>query len=102
MAKRAVWGVEVNEIKILTYGGISEDAVRRWILWRSRMDRTNRITVLNGLSIAGELIHVACDDRDDARQIAEMLQGWGVHKSALNVKRLANEPGAGKTSMEAT
>ena len=83
-----VWGVEVNEIKILTYTGTTDDARTRWILWRSRMDRTDRVTVLEGMSIAGEQIHVACDNRDDAEQAKAMFIDWGIHPSALKVARL--------------
>lgn len=84
------WGVEANEIRILTYTGTSADAVNRWILWRSRMDRTGRITVLNGMSVAGEQIHIACDDRDDAEQAMAMFISWGIHKSALKLARAVN------------
>lgn len=83
----AVWGVEVNEIKLLTYGGTSDDARTRWILWRSRMDRTTRIAVRPGMNPVGEVIHAECDDKGDADATRDMFIGWGIHPGIVAVKR---------------
>lgn len=89
MRSASAWGVEANEIKILAYTGTTDDARHRWILWRSHMNRIARITILCGLSPAGEQIHIACGDREDAEQVMAMFIAWGIHKSAFKVARLA-------------
>jgi hypothetical protein len=84
------WGVEVNEVKIFTYTGTTDPD--RWILYRKRFDGTGRITVLSGLALAGELVHVAAGDRVDADELYDMFLDWGIHKSALKVSRIPARP----------
>ncbi|WP_433520083.1 hypothetical protein ACQP2T_63825 (plasmid) [Nonomuraea sp. CA-143628] len=80
-----IWGVEVNETRVLTYGGSDAE---RWLLWRSRMERTGRITTL-AIGAFGDTVHVACEDRQAALDLIDCWHSGGmVHKSTAKVRQL--------------
>jgi hypothetical protein len=75
--------LEVNECKIWA----SLLGADWWCEWRARMEPIGRITVITP-SIGGDLVHVACDSREDADWLRNhMISFGGVHKNAVRVVR---------------
>lgn len=80
-----VWGVEVNEISVLTYGGSDADW---WTRWRAFFERIGRITIL-GSAIPADVVHVACQSREDARELmASWTENKLIHKGAMKVRKI--------------
>lgn len=80
-----VWGVEVNEIAVLTYGGSDREW---WVKWRAYFEPRGRITAL-GHAIPGDVVHVACTSREAAKELmASWAENGWIHKSAAKVREL--------------
>lgn len=87
MADRSpvIWGIEVNEVKVLTYGG--SDATR-WTLWRSRFEPLGRVIPL-AIGMLGDTAFAACTSREEADETAASWHESGmVHKSATKVRQI--------------
>lgn len=80
------WVVEVNECRVFGTRWGSD----WWGLYRLRMDfRMTDIVV----SLGGNLVHVACDDEDEARWLAtSMVADHGLPKSAVKPKKIVALP----------
>ncbi|MBO3751573.1 hypothetical protein J5X84_36335 [Streptosporangiaceae bacterium NEAU-GS5] len=85
MTAPALWGVEVNEVKVFTYGGSDSD---RWIHSRARFEPLGRVITLKAGFPADE-VFVACEGREDAADLAAFWHESGmVHKRASKVRQL--------------
>lgn len=71
--------VEVNECRIWAVARGAE----WWNLFRIRSGP--RVTTVT-TSIAGDLVHVACDSKEDAEWLTAHMVGEGIPKSAAVVK----------------
>lgn len=76
------WAVRVNECLVLA----TEKGADWWVWFRWAMEPIGRITVVTA-SIGGDLVDVACDDRDNADWLAATAVDHGVPKSAVKVVR---------------
>jgi hypothetical protein len=74
--------LEVNECRVNATGQGSG----WWHAWRGRMEPAGRITVVTA-SLGGDLLHVACDSREDAVWLRGHMVSAGVPASAVRVKR---------------
>jgi hypothetical protein len=77
------WVVEVNECRVFA----TRAGSAWWSLYRLHMDfRMTDIVV----SLGGNLVHVACDDEDEARWLASsMVDNHGLPPKAVKAKRVA-------------
>ena len=73
--------VRVNEVKIFATRTASE----WWTLFQLRGPSFRFVTVMS--SIAGELVDVACDDREHAEWLMADMIEQGIPRSALKVIR---------------
>lgn len=79
------WGVLVHETRIFA----TTLGADWWVAFSSRFEATPRMTCL-GLMPQGGDWHVACDSKEDAQSLAEhMVSFGGIHKTAVEVRRLA-------------
>lgn len=73
--------LEVNEAKIWA----TNQGADWWNNWRALMEPVGRITVVTP-SMGGDLARVACDSKDDATALRDvMVSTGGIHKGALKV-----------------
>jgi len=80
-----VWGIEVNEMSVMTYGGSDSN---RWLLWRSRFEPVGRLIVLK-VGVFADTVFVACESREAAAELVTCWhEGGMVHKSAAKVRQL--------------
>jgi len=73
--------VEVNEVHITLYA--SRDTANWWATYRQHFD-TARFTEVNSCLI-GDLVQVACENRDHAQWLHDLLIEKGVAKAALKI-----------------
>lgn len=83
-AEATDWGVLVNECKVFA----TQRGGEWWLPFLLRFEGTGRMTCLE-MSIAGGRWHVACDTREDAQSLKDLMTSSGVPASAVTVKRLA-------------
>jgi hypothetical protein len=76
-----VSALRVNEIAALTY--TTREAANWWALYRAR-GPVERFTIVKSY-IPGDVVDVACDDRQDAEWLRNHLIAQGIPKSALKV-----------------
>jgi len=74
--------LEVNECKVFATASGTE----WWNLFRNQWHRMDRLTVLVS-SLGGDIVSVACDDREHAEWLRDTAIANGIHKSALKVCR---------------
>lgn len=84
MAGGAVWGVFVDELKIFATASRGTD----WWLQYSARQPDGRVTCL-GMTPCGGHVHVACDDKDDARVLRDEMTGLGINPKFTRVRTLA-------------
>lgn len=78
------WGVFVDELRIYATASPGKDW---WTLYLARQP-DERITYL-AITPCGAHIHLACDNRDDAQMVRDMIAGHGINPKFLKVARLA-------------
>lgn len=71
--------VRVNEIKVFA----TRTAADWWAMYRLR-GPDNRFAVVTA-TIGGEVVDVACDDREHAEQLLELMVERGVPRTALSI-----------------
>jgi hypothetical protein len=74
--------LEVNECRI----NATASGSRWWSTWRGYMEPAGRISTMTA-SLGGDLVHVACDSREDAVWLRDHMISAGVPASAVRVKR---------------
>jgi hypothetical protein len=85
MPDEVSYAVEVNEAAIWS----TRMGVTWWNEWRLHQERTGRITIVMP-SVGGDLVHVACDSKEDAAWLRGHMTGFaGIPERAVKVKRLA-------------
>ncbi|OHV23249.1 hypothetical protein BBK14_24315 [Parafrankia soli] len=73
--------VEVNEVKVLGTGRGAD----WWTLYRSRAERVGRVKIVRTV-LTGDIVRVACDDRDEAQWLAKhMVNHGGLPRTAVKV-----------------
>lgn len=73
--------VVVDEVRVRATGSGSE----HWHYWR-RAQHPDRLRVI-AASLVGDIVEVACDDREHAGWLVWFLTSQGVPSSALRVAR---------------
>lgn len=73
--------LRVNEVVVNCY--CSREAANWWALYRARGPASRFTTVL--AAIPGDLVEVACEDRQDAEWLRDLLVERGIPKTALKV-----------------
>lgn len=80
----APWGLQVNECRAFATGRGST----WWTDFRRRMEPAGRITIITA-SLGGDLVHVACDSKEDAAWLRGHMTSEGIPESAVKVTRAA-------------
>ena len=73
-------GVEVNECKVLA----TTSGAEWWIAFRNRFEPAGRIKILTA-SIAGDMVHVACEDKTHAKELVDLMVDNGMPKTATRI-----------------
>lgn len=77
------YAVEVNEASI----GAAGEGREWWDLYRSHGRPERFVTVVRG--IGGDLVRVACDDREQAVWLAATMPNHGIPAGAVRLVRVA-------------
>lgn len=75
--------VRVNEVVVNLY--TPRQTANWWALFRAR-GPVERFTIVTA-SIPGDLVDVACDDREDAEWLRDHMIERGIPKTALQIVR---------------
>jgi hypothetical protein len=82
MPDERTWWVRVNDAHILACG----QGASWWFWYRRRCDLGGRIHVENA-TLGGDIVRVACDDREHAEWLAGYMHKMGVPKSCAKPVR---------------
>ena len=74
--------VRVNEVVVNLY--TPRETANWWALFRARGPRERFTTVT--ASIPGDLVDVACDNREDAEWLRDHMIEQGIPKTALTIR----------------